>query len=136
MKKITVETEVHAPIEKVWQYWSEPDHIVNWAFASDDWECPSAENDLQTGGKFKSVMAAKDGSSSFDFEGVYTHVKEFQLIEYTMSDGRTVKVEFHSNPHGTKIIETFETESENSEEQQRHGWQTILDNFKKYTEEN
>lgn len=131
---ITVETTIHAPIEKVWECWTDPKHIVNWAFASDDWEAPAAENDVRTGGKFKTVMAAKDKSASFDFTGVYTDVKNHELIEYDMSDGRHVQTVFEKTPEGVRVVETFDPESENPLEMQRGGWQTILDNFKKYVE--
>lgn len=134
MNIITVQTTVKAPIEKVWEYWNSPEHITGWAFASDDWEAPTAENDLKVGGKFKTKMAAQDGSSSFDFTGVYTKLEEHELIEYTMDDGRKVSVRFESVDGGTKITETFEPERENTEEVQRSGWQAILDNFKKYAE--
>jgi uncharacterized protein YndB with AHSA1/START domain len=134
MNPITIETTVDAPIEKVWEYWNKPEHIMNWAFASDDWEAPNAENDLRVGGTLKVTMAAKDKSSSFDLIGVYTDVRENELIEFDMEDGRHVKVEFTVTPEGIKIIEAFDPESENSEELQRNGWQAILDNFKKYVE--
>ncbi len=143
---ITVETIVKAPIAKVWEYWNKPEHIVNWAFASDDWEAPEAENDLRTGGKFKTTMAAKDKSASFDFTGIYTKVMEHELIEYDMDDHRHVKVEFNQlsadaealadKPEGVKVSVTFDPENENSEEKQRDGWQAISDNFKKYVEGN
>ena len=133
-KPITVETVVKAPIAKVWKYWNKPEHITDWAFASDDWEAPHAENDVRVGGKFKTVMAAKDKSESFDFEGTYIEVKDHQLIEYDISDGRHVKVEFEKTPHGVKITETFDPENENPLEVQRSGWQAILDNFKKHAE--
>jgi uncharacterized protein YndB with AHSA1/START domain len=134
MNPITVETIVNASIEKVWESWNKPEHIINWAFASDDWEAPKAENDLRVGGTLKVTMAAKDGSSSFDLIGVYTEVKENTLLEFDMEDGRHVKVEFEDTPEGVKVTETFDPESENSEELQRSGWQAILDNFKKYTD--
>lgn len=133
MSPITVETVVNAPIEKVWDCWNSPEHITKWAFASDDWEAPSAENDLRVGGRFKTTMASKDGKDSFDFEGRYDVVDELRLIEYTMSDGRHVKVQFEETPEGIKITETFDPETENSEDLQRSGWQSILNNFKKYT---
>src|SRR5688572_20385818 len=131
---ITVEAVVNAPIERVWDAWTKPEHIVQWAFASDDWEAPMAENDVRVGGTFKTVMAAKDKSSSFDFAGTYTAVKEHALIEYDMADGRHVKVEFNQVPEGVKMTETFDPENENPAEVQRSGWQAILNNFKKYTE--
>ncbi len=134
--KITVETTVKAPIEKVWRSWSEPQHITKWCAASDDWHAPYADNDLRTDGKFKTTMAAKDGSFSFDFGGIYTNVENLKVIEYKMEDGRTVKINFTSVGHETKIVETFDPESENPAEMQRAGWQAILDNFKKYTETN
>lgn len=133
---ITIETVIKAPIEKVWDYWNKPEHIIKWAFAQDDWEARDAENDVRTGGKFKTVMAAKDKSAQFDFTGVYTEVTEHKLIEYDMDDGRHVKVEFSETPEGAKVVETFDPEQENTEELQRKGWQAILDNFKKYTESN
>ncbi len=133
---ITVETLVNAPVEKVWKCWNEPEHIKGWAFASDDWHAPYSENDVRTDGKFKTTMAAKDGSFSFDFEGVYTNVQPNKVIEYTMGDGRKVKIVFSEKGNETKVTETFDPESENSVEMQRGGWQAILDNFKKYTEAN
>lgn len=134
-KKITVKTIVNAPIEKVWQCWTDPAHITQWNFASDDWECPSSENDLRVGGKFTSVMSAKDKSASFDFGGTYTQVKANELIEYELGDGRQVSIQFISTPNGTEVVETFDMENQNSEELQRSGWQAILENFKKHTEE-
>jgi len=131
---ITVEATVKAPVEKVWSCWSEPKHITQWCQASDDWHAPHAENDLRDGGKFKTTMAAKDGSFSFDFEGIYDKVQSHKLIEYSMSDGRRVKITFTENGSETKITETFDSETENPIEMQRAGWQAILDNFKKYTE--
>jgi len=135
-KTITVETMVNSPIEKVWSCWSEPRHITKWCQASDDWHAPYADNDLRTGGKFKTTMAAKDGSFSFDFEGVYDNVEKYKVIEYKISDGRSVKIVFTPTDNSTKIIETFEAEDTHSIDMQRTGWQAILDNFKKYTEAN
>jgi len=132
--KITVETTVNAPVEKVWKSWSEPQHIKNWCAASEDWHAPKAENDLRTGGTFSTRMEAKDGSFGFDFGGVYDNVKKNELIEYTMGDGRKVNVAFSSSGDQTKIVETFDAEATNPVEMQRGGWQAILDNFKKYTE--
>ena len=135
-KTITLETVIDAPIGKVWELRTEPKHIVKWAFASDDWEAPHAENDIREGGRFKTRMAAKDKSASFDFTGTYTAVTDRKLIEYDIDDGRHVKIEFKETPDGVKITETFEPENENSEEVQRKGWQAILDNFKNYVEAN
>jgi uncharacterized protein YndB with AHSA1/START domain len=133
---ITVQNTTNAPVEKVWKYWSAPEHITQWCQASDDWHAPYADNDLREGGTFKTTMAAKDGSFSFDFGGVYDKVNEHKLIEYTMGDGRKVKVVFEANGNSTNITETFDAEGTNSIEMQRTGWQAILDNFKKYTETN
>jgi uncharacterized protein YndB with AHSA1/START domain len=133
---ITISATVNAPIEKVWNYWSSPEHITKWCQASDDWHAPFAENDLREGGKFLTTMAAKDGSFSFDFGGEYTKVEEHRTIEYTMSDGRKVSTEFTANGNTTEIVETFDPEDTNSVEMQKNGWQAILDNFKKYTENN
>jgi uncharacterized protein YndB with AHSA1/START domain len=134
--KITVENTVNAPVEKVWQLWSDPKHITKWANASDDWHTTRAENDLRTGGIFLSRMEAKDGSFGFDFGGTYDEVKNLELIEYTLGDGRKVKITFSPTERGTKVVETFEAESTNPVEMQRSGWQAIMDNFKKYTEAN
>jgi uncharacterized protein YndB with AHSA1/START domain len=133
-KTITVETAVKAPIEKVWSFWTEPEDIKQWYNASDDWHAPYAENDLQVNGKFKTTMAAKDGSAGFDFEGVYTKIVRHKSIEYTIPDGRKVVITFSDLGSETKVVESFEAESENSYEMQRGGWQSILDNFKKYIE--
>jgi uncharacterized protein YndB with AHSA1/START domain len=131
---ITVETIVNAPIEKVWNFWTAPKHIVNWNNASDDWHTPTAENDLREGGKFTSRMEAKDGSFGFDFGGVYDKVKTNELIAYTIGDGRKVEILFSQIGDTTKITELFEAEATHSIEMQQGGWQAILNNFKKYTE--
>lgn len=134
MRSITVETDIKAPVEKVWKFWTEPVHITKWCSASDDWHTPRAENDLKVGGTFSSRMEAKDGSFGFDFGGIYSEVKPNKEIAYTIGDGRKVKITFVNNGNQTKVIETFETENTNSVEMQRFGWQAILNNFKKYTE--
>lgn len=131
---ITVETQVKATIEKVWDSWTNPKHITQWNQASPDWHTPYAENDLRVGGLFKSTMAAKDGSMSFDFWGTYTNVIPHHLIEYTMGDDRKAKIIFEEKGSEVKVIETFEAEGVNSVELQRGGWQAILDSFKKHTE--
>ena len=131
---ITVQTTIKAPIAKVWQYWTEPEHIKSWCHATDDWQAPYAENNLQTGGKFVTTMAAKDGSMSFDFAGTYDTVNKHQLIEYTLNDGRKVSIRFNGLDGETQVTETFEAEDTHPLEMQRSGWQAILDKFKNYTE--
>ncbi|GGE97514.1 SRPBCC family protein [Flavobacterium limi] len=133
---ITINTTVKASIDKVWEFWNKPEHITKWSFASPDWHTPYAENDLRTGGKFKSTMAAKDGSMSFDFEGEFTLVKPNEALEYVMADGRKVEITFKEISGGVEITESFDPETQNPEEMQRAGWQAILDNFKNYTESN
>ncbi|MEH7347181.1 SRPBCC family protein [Bacillus sp. JJ1532] len=133
-KEITVETTVQAPVEKVWEYWTEPIHMTKWNFASDDWHSPFAENDLRVGGKFISRMEAKDGSFGFDFSGVYDEIKLYEVIAYTIEDGRKVKITFNDRGNETEVIETFDAEASNSIELQQQGWQAILNNFKKYIE--
>lgn len=134
--EITVETVINAPVEKVWNYWSLPEHITKWCQASDDWHAPYADNDLRKGGTFKTTMAAKDGSFSFDFGGVYTNVDAYKTLAYTINDGREVSVTFTPEENATKVVETFDAENTHSIEMQKGGWQAILDNFKKYTEAN
>lgn len=133
---ITIENTINAQVEKVWEYWTKTEHITKWNNASDDWHTPSAENDLRVGGKFISRMEAKDGSMGFDFGGVYDDVRENDYIEYTIGDGRKVKIKFSSNGAATKVVETFEAENTHPIEMQRSGWQSILNNFKSYTENN
>jgi uncharacterized protein YndB with AHSA1/START domain len=133
---ITVESLVNAPVEKVWEYWVEPQHITRWNTATDEWHSPRAENDVRPGGKFDIRMEAKDGSMGFDFAGIYDTVKPNEYIEYTMGDGRQVKVSFNKKGNSTHVSESFEAETQNSMELQKTGWQAILDNFKKYAEAN
>ncbi len=131
---ITVQATVDAPVEKVWKLWTTPVHIMKWNNASDDWHTPRAENDVRPGGKFVWHMAAKDGSTGFDFSGTYTRVDEKQLLEYILDDNRKVRVTFIADGNQTTIIETFEAENMNPTNMQRMGWQAILDNFRKYAE--
>ena len=133
---ITVQNTVNAPVDRVWVYWTSPEHIVNWCAASDDWHTPWAENDFRAGGRFVSRMEAKDGSIGFDFGGVYDEVKPNKLISYTMDDGRKVIIHFNVTGTHTTVEENFEAEDVNSVEMQRGGWQAILDNFKRYVEGN
>src|SRR4051812_30929802 len=133
-KQITVETIIQVPVDKVWKYWTEPNHITNWNSASDDWHTPYAENDLRVGGKFLSRMEAKDGSFGFDFGGIYNDVILHEVIAYTLDDGRKVKITFKRQENETEIIVTFDAESENPIEIQQQGWQAILDSFKKYVD--
>ena len=131
---ITVQTTVNAPVEKLWEYFTSPGHIIKWNNASDDWHTPNAENDLRTGGKFVYRMEARDGSFGFDFGGEYDKVEVNKTIEYTIGDGRKVNVSFSGDGNTTTVTETFEAESTNPVEMQRGGWQAILDNFKRYAE--
>ena len=133
---ITVEALVNAPIDTAWAFWTEPDHITQWNNASDDWHTPWAKNDLVPGGRFVARMEAKDGSMGFDFGGTYDEVVEHRKIAYTLDDNRKVTVSFSETDSGTRVVEEFEAEDENSAELQKQGWQAILNNFKKYTESN
>ena len=134
--KITVQTTVNAPVEKVWKYFNQPEHITKWNQASEDWHSPSATNDLRNGGTFSYRMEAKDGSFGFDFAGTFDEVKENELLEYTIGDGRKVVVSFNPEGDNTNVVETFEAEETNPIEMQRGGWQAILDSFKRYVENN
>jgi uncharacterized protein YndB with AHSA1/START domain len=132
---ITVEATINASVQKAWECWTEPKHITQWYFASDDWHAPFAENDLRIGGVFVSRMEAKDKSFGFDFGGTYNAVKTHELISYEINgDNRKVKITFDGDANSTKVIETFEAETENPVEMQQAGWQAILNNFKKYVE--
>ncbi len=136
MENITVTSTISAPISKVYDYYTNPIHVVNWNFASPDWCAPAAKNDLKEGGKFCYNMAARDGSFSFDFSGTFTKLVDNQLIEILLDDDRTMSLKFTEIESGTFVEENFEPETENSVELQRGGWQAILDNFKKYCEQN
>ena len=131
---ITIETLIDAPLEQVWSMWTEPEHIEKWNFAGDDWHCPKSIVDLRDGGRFSSTMAARDGSFSFDFCGVYERVEQHMAIYVLLDDGRKWNTQFESTPLGTKVVESFDPENQNPEEMQRMGWQMILDRFKGYVE--
>ncbi|CAN5871351.1 SRPBCC family protein [soil metagenome] len=134
--RITVKATVNAPVEKVWKFWTLPEHIKKWNNASEDWHTLSAENDLRKGGKFNSRMEAKDGSFGFDFWGIYEEIKTNEQIAYTLGDGRMVDIRFNADGNTTTLTETFEAEMENTVELQQSGWQAILNNFKNYAENN
>ncbi len=132
--KITVMATINAPVEKVWKDYNTPESVKEWNNASPDWHTPKATNDFREGGEFCYTMAAKDGSFSFDFGGVYDKIVENQLIEYTMGDGRQVIVMFSDNGNTTDVETVFDAESQNPVEMQQQGWQAILNNFKAYVE--
>lgn len=132
--KITVETTVVAPVEAVWRAWTTPDDIKRWNAASDDWHTTAASVDLRPGGTFTARMEAKDGSVGFDFAGTYTRVVPHELIEYALGDGRVVTVAFVPAAGGVTVRETFDAEGTHTPEQQRAGWQAILDRFARHVE--
>lgn len=121
-----------APRSTAWQAFTDPNHVVNWNFAGDDWCCPSCSNDVRVGGTWNSRMEARDGSFGFDFESTYTEVGPERLLRLTMADGRRWEVEFADEDGGTRITERFDPESENPHDMQRMGWQLILDRFAAY----
>lgn len=132
--KITVQSTIQADTQKVWDFYTQPEHIIGWNFASDDWHCPRATNDLRVGGKFSARMEAKDGSYGFDFNTQYDEVEVHEKIAYTMEDGRKAAITFSGENGATLVTVTFDAENQNDLEMQRSGWQAILDNFKKYVE--
>ncbi len=134
--KITIDATISADKNKVWDYWTKPEHITKWNFASEDWHCPEAENDLQPGGIYRARMEAKDGSFGFDFEAVFDQIIDKKKIAYTMTDGRKVITDFKNRGGQTTVTTTFDAETENPVDMQRDGWQAILNNFKKYVENN
>ena len=131
--KITVETTVAAPVADVWKAYTSPGDIIHWNAASADWHTPRASVDLREGGRFLARMEARDGSAGFDFEGTYTRIVEHRLIEYAFGD-RTAQVEFIPESNGVRVRVTFDAETTFTVEQQRAGWQSILDNFRRYVE--
>ena len=133
---ITVETIVNAGIEKIWNYFTQAQHIEKWYNASDDWHTPKATNNLIVDGSFNYRMEAKDGSFGFDFNGIFTHIEHHKKIAYTIEGGRKVVIDFIAVNQCYKVIETFDAEEENTYNLQEMGWQMILNNFKKYTENN
>lgn len=131
---LTVKTTIDAGVDKVWNLYNDPQAIMQWNQAADDWHCPASENDLKVGGRFKNTMAAKDGSFSFDFSGTYTRVEPQQALSYTMDDERKVEMQFDGDDKQTTVTTQFEAESQNPLEMQQQGWQAILNNFKNYVE--
>ena len=132
--KIRIEALIDAPLTAVWICFTKPDHITKWNFASEDWHCPKASNDLKVGGKYSAHMAAKDGSFEFEFAAIYNEVIEQSRLAYALEDGRKVVTTFEKMGEETKVTTVFDAEKTNPEEMQKSGWQAILNNFKKYTE--
>lgn len=135
-EKITVQATIASEIKKVWDYYTNPSHIVNWNFATDDWHCPWAKNDMRPGGKYTARMEAKDGSFGFEFGAIYDSIADYKNFTYTMGDERQVTVTFEDKGGKTQVTVTFDPENQNPIEMQKGGWQAILDNFAKYTEAN
>ncbi|WP_347050508.1 SRPBCC domain-containing protein [Flavobacterium olei] len=131
---ISVQTIINASIEKVWELWTLPQHIIKWNYPSQEWHTTFAENDLSINGKFKYTMQAKDQSTGFDFEGIYTNLKDFSLIEYQLFDNRKGSIHFEENNGLVTISEIFEPNIHDSENMQKEWCQAVIDNFKKYAE--
>ena len=131
---IEIESIINSTVEKVWNAYNSPEDIMNWNFASDDWHCPNATNELIVGGKLISTMGAKDGSFQFDFMAVYNEIVPYHFIHYVIEDGRNVEIKFLDKGKQTQLNIRFEPENQNSIEMQEAGWQAILNNFKEYVE--
>ena len=134
--KITVATTIAADTQKVCDYYTKPEHITQWNFATPEWQCPKAENELAVGGKYFARMEAKDGSFGFDFEAIYDEVDVPKKLTYTMGDGRQATTHFEDLNGSTNVTTTFDAENAHDAAMQQAGWQAILDNFKRYTENN
>ncbi|TGL44621.1 SRPBCC family protein [Leptospira perdikensis] len=132
--QITVQSTISADNKKVWDYYTQPEHIIHWNFAADDWQCPWAKNDLRVGGKYSARMEAKDGSFGFEFEATYDNIVDQKSFTYTMEDGRKASVALETVGNKTEVTVKFDAEDQNPIEMQQGGWQAILDNFKKYVE--
>ncbi|MEQ8694614.1 MAG: SRPBCC domain-containing protein [Gammaproteobacteria bacterium] len=132
--EVTVETTVSASLKRVWEAWVTPEDIRQWNFANDDWSCPNASLELGPGGQFNYRMESRDGSMGFDFEGTFIRIIDKELIEYELGDKRKVSVAFSVVENGVRIVESFDAEDENDAEQQKDGWQRILNNFKTHVE--
>jgi uncharacterized protein YndB with AHSA1/START domain len=135
LEKIQVSVSVTADKQKVWEYYTSPEHITQWNFADPSWHCPSATNDMKVGGVYKARMEARDGSFGFDFESIYTEINNQESFTYQFGD-RLATIEFNNKNNQTEVIITFDPETENSIELQKNGWQAILNNFKEYVESN
>jgi uncharacterized protein YndB with AHSA1/START domain len=135
ISSITVSSSISASISHVWEAWTNPKHIVHWNFAHESWKCPAATNNVVPGGTFSWRMEAVDGSMGFDYAGKYLEIEDHAFILKQLNDGREVSISFEDKGDSVLLVETFEIEHENSAEQQRMGWQAILDNFKRYTEQ-
>ena len=131
---IIVEALIQCSATEAWHYYVSPEHIIHWNFASPEWHCPKADNALEEGGELNYVMAARDGSMSFEFKGIFNSIEEPLKLDYTLGDGRKVKVNLQPTDQGTRFVQSFEPEQENSLDLQRDGWQAILNNFKEYVE--
>lgn len=134
-EKITIEATVNSDLQTAWDSYTQPEHITQWNFADDSWHCPWAENNLTVGGKMKSRMEAKDGSFGFDFEGIYDAVEDKKRLVYHLEDGRSVETLFENKGDSVLVTTHFDAETQNPIEMQKGGWQMILNNYKKHTEQ-
>lgn len=135
MSLITVQATIAAPVATVWEYWTKPEHVTKWNFASPDWHCPKSTSIVEVNGEFHHIMAAKDGSFEFDFWGRFTQIEIEKQLQIELGDSRKVTVLFENKSDQTTLItEHFEPESQNPLDLQEAGWQAILNNFKQYVE--
>ena len=131
---LRVETKVNTDLVTAWECWTKPEHITQWNAASPDWHCPTASVDLVVGGRQSSRMEAKDGSFGFEFAAIFTEVVPNEKLALRLEDNRSWEITFKDEGGAVHIIEDFEAESQNSDERQIEGWQSILDNYKRYVE--
>lgn len=131
---IKVEVIVDAAVEEAWNHYLNPESVKGWNFASDDWCCPVAENEVKEGGRFVYRMEAKDGSFGFDFSGTFVTIQTNMALEILLDDNRKVRLSFEAKGTKTRVTEVFEAENQNPVELQQQGWQAILNNYKRFVE--
>ena len=131
---LTAETLINAPIEKIWEYWTNPQHIIHWNNASEEWHTPHAENELRIGGKLTLKMELKNGTDGFDYICIYDDIIPNERISHTTSDNRKTTILFTQTDKGVKLTETFEPVTTVPLDDQQAFCQSILNKFKAYAE--
>lgn len=131
---ITVSVIVNADAPTAWRAFTDPQAVTQWNFASPDWACPRATNDLRAGGRLNYRMEARDGSMGFDYEGEIVEVVEPRLLRYRLGPEREVVAVFEPVGGQTVVSHSFTPETTFPVERQQAGWQAILDHYKAYVE--
>jgi len=136
----TLRRTFHAPVQLVWEAWTQPEHISQW-WGPKGMEIKVIEHNFKVGGKWKYTMQMPD-RSEFISEGIYSEIVELKKIITSadfkpMTEGVVLEVLFEGNGDTTEFTFNVLHSSEEYRKQQENmgfhkGWGSVFDRLDNY----